>query len=116
MPNEYGCQYCWVLAGYGDGGANGGSGGGLPARPGYEVHNGVYVKEDGSVVDASHMYSCSTPYDVLQGVVQLALEENSMIPRYGEVELVLSNGSWTWLRNNIWGADQFDAVVDSNCE
>lgn len=62
------------------------------------------------------MYSCSTSYGILQDVVQSALAENGMIPRYGEVELVLSDGSWTWFRNNIAGADQFDAVVDSNCE
>ena len=28
MPNAYGCQYCWVSAGYGNGGASGSSGSG----------------------------------------------------------------------------------------
>ncbi len=122
--------YCWYYDGGGGGGGGGsynpdpdpyyyGGGGGvtgLPARPGYEVHNGVYVKEDGSVVDASHMYSCSTDPRILQDVVQSALEENGMIPHLGEVELVLSNGSWTWLRSGIFGADQFEPDPFSSCE
>lgn len=93
-----------------------GGGGGLPSRSGYAIHEGFYVKEDGSEVDASHLYSCETLLETRQDVVQLALLENSMIPRYGEVMLRLSNGSQVWTRIGIGGPDQFEPSLDSNCE
>lgn len=113
---------CWYNYGYGGGGSGGGyvpppsgGGGGLPSRSGYEIYGNVYVKEDGSEVDASHLYSCDTPWEILQDVVQYAKDENPTIPIYGEVVLRLSDGSWMWNRIDIQGEDQFEPVIDSNC-
>jgi hypothetical protein len=116
MPNEYGCQYCWVLAGYGDGGANGGSGGGssLPYREGYIVISDVYVRLDALVVDGAHKYECSDELVDLRSTVQRALAVDPWLPLETNVTLMLANGqSQTFERRAMSGSLQFFPV--SSC-
>jgi hypothetical protein len=105
-------------------GFNGGGGGGYNAPIDSGGGGGGYafiqvqdvkVRLDGKQVDASATLSCSSEDVLLKVAVQRSLVVKPLMPRFSNVQLLLSNGKkQTYTRVAMSGSQQFDPV--SNCQ